>query len=86
MLRDAADALVRSSAVIGPAEDGGYWLLGLASAVAGVFARIDWGTDVVCAQTNARLSAAVIDPVLLPELADCDRPADLARWPDLVAR
>lgn len=86
LLRDAADALERSSAVIGPAEDGGFWLLGLARAVAGVFTGIDWGTDVVCAQTIARLTAAAIDPVLLPELADCDRPADLSRWPDLMAR
>jgi glycosyltransferase A (GT-A) superfamily protein (DUF2064 family) len=83
LLRDAADALTRIPAVIGPAQDGGYWLLGLACAVPGVFEGIDWSTHAVFAQTMARLTAAKINPVLLPELHDCDRPEDLARWPDL---
>ena len=85
LLRDAADALAHADAVIGPAEDGGYWLLGLARAVADVFEGIDWSTEVVFAQTVARLAAAGIDPTLLPMLADCDRPEDLARWPGLIA-
>ena len=84
LLRNAADALRHAPAVIGPAEDGGYWLLGLASEVPGVFADIAWSTDAVFAQTVACLAAAGIDPVLLPELADCDRPSDLARWPGLI--
>ena len=83
LLRNAADALTHADAVIGPAEDGGYWLLGLARAVEGVFDRIDWSTEMVFAQTLARLTTADIDPVLLPELADCDRPEDLLRWPGL---
>lgn len=86
LLRDAAQALVHAPAVIGPAEDGGYWLLGLAQGVEDVFAGIDWSTDAVCAQTRARLAAAGIDPVLLPVLADCDRPEDLTRWPALMLR
>ena len=78
-LHRAAAALETVSAVIGPAEDGGYWLLGLA-APADVFADIDWGTDTVFAATRARLPA---DTVVLDTLADLDRPADLARWPEL---
>ena len=70
---------------IGPAADGGYWLLGLREGIAGVFEGIDWSTDRVFAQTMARLNDAGIAPVVLPELADCDRPEDLARWPGLVA-
>lgn len=85
LLRDAADALAHSPAVIGPAKDGGYWLLGLACEVPGVFDDIDWGTCAVFAQTRARLTACGIDPVLLPELQDCDRPEDLALWPGLAA-
>ena len=84
-LRAAADALQRAPAVIGPAEDGGYWLLGLAAPVPGVFAGVAWGTDAVLVQTTARLRAAGIEPALLPRLADCDRPEDLARWPELAA-
>ena len=85
LLRNAADAMAHSSAVVGPAADGGYWLLGLREAIAGVFEGIDWSTDRVFAQTMARLNDADIAPIVLPELADCDRPEDLARWPGLVA-
>lgn len=84
LLRNAADALAHGDAVIGPAEDGGYWLLGLNCAVDGVFDGIAWGTENVCSQTIDRLALAGIDPVTLPRLADCDRPEDLARWPDLL--
>jgi rSAM/selenodomain-associated transferase 1 len=84
LLRNAADALAHAPAVIGPAEDGGYWALGLAQDVPGVFEGIAWSTDAVFRQTMARLEAAGIAPILLPELADCDRPEDLARWPSLV--
>ncbi|WP_375403037.1 TIGR04282 family arsenosugar biosynthesis glycosyltransferase [uncultured Sphingomonas sp.] len=83
-LSAAAAELDRAPAVIGRAEDGGYWLLGLARAVPGVFDGVDWGTDAVFAQTLARLRTAGIEPVLLSELADLDRPQDLARWPDLA--
>lgn len=85
LLRNAADALAHARATIGPATDGGYWLLGLREPVAGVFEGIAWSTERVFAQTMARLDDAGIVPVLLPELADCDRPEDLARWPSLVA-
>ncbi len=84
LLQRAAQALGRASAVIGPAEDGGYWLLGLSHAVDGVFEGVNWGTSSVFGQTMDRLTAAGIDPVLLPELADCDRPEDLARWSGLL--
>ena len=84
-LRAAAQALARAPAAIGPAEDGGYWLLGLARAIPGVFDGVDWGTDAVFAQTLARLGAVGVEPAILPELADLDRPEDLARWPELAA-
>lgn len=85
LLLDATAALTRNLAVLGPAEDGGYWLLGLDAAVPGAFERIDWSTEHVAAQTLDRLRAAGIEPAVLPTLADCDRPEDLARWPDLDA-
>ena len=84
LLQRAARALAETSAVIGAAEDGGYWLLGLSRAIDGMFEGVEWGTDTVLNQTMGRLAAAGIDPVLLPQLADCDRPEDLARWPGLL--
>ena len=84
LLHNAAAALVQARATIGPAADGGYWLLGLREAVAGVFEGIEWGTERVFAQTMTRLGNSGIAPIVLPELADCDRPEDLLRWPGLV--
>ena len=83
-LHAAAAALEGAEAVIGPAADGGYWLLGLSRPMPGLFASMPWGSDAVAAETIARLAADGIDPVRLPILHDCDRPEDLARWPGLV--
>lgn len=84
-LRAAADAVGNGRAVIGAAEDGGYWLLGLAVAVPGVFDGIAWSTETVFADTLERLRAAGHEPLRLPTLSDLDTPEDLARWPDLLA-
>ncbi|HEX8383413.1 MAG TPA: TIGR04282 family arsenosugar biosynthesis glycosyltransferase [Sphingomonas sp.] len=84
LLIRAADALATHAAAIGPAEDGGYWLLGLARPIEAVFRSVAWGTDAVFDQTLARLAEAGARPMLLPRLADCDRPEDIARWPDLL--
>ncbi|WP_295631216.1 TIGR04282 family arsenosugar biosynthesis glycosyltransferase [Novosphingobium sp.] len=81
----AARRLETSAAVIGPAGDGGYWLLGLAHALPECFQAMPWGTDTVAAETRARLAAVGITPVELDTLHDCDRPEDLARWPWLTA-
>ena len=79
-LISAAEALGKAPAVIGPAPDGGYWLLGLARAVPGVFDGIAWGTSTVLAATLARLPG---DTVQLPMLSDLDTPDDLLRWPGI---
>lgn len=76
----AAAALAKAPAVIGPATDGGYWLLGLATALPQAFQGIDWGSDTVLAETLARLPQ---DTPQLETLSDLDTPEDLARWPGL---
>ena len=68
---------------IGPALDGGYWLLALARPLDLLFEQMPWGTDQVLAQTLARLREAGASVAMLPPLADLDRPEDLQRWPDL---
>lgn len=79
-LSDAAAALTHHPAVIGPAADGGYWLLGLASPQPAVFRDVAWGTDNVLATTLARLPS---ETARLKTLSDLDTPDDLANWPDL---
>ncbi|WP_426167626.1 TIGR04282 family arsenosugar biosynthesis glycosyltransferase [Sandarakinorhabdus sp. DWP1-3-1] len=76
-LHAAVAALADAPAVIGPAEDGGYWLLGLAAPAPQAFVGVDWGTSSVCEQTLDRLPAGIPQ---LATLADLDRPEDLARW------
>lgn len=78
-LREGADL------VIGPAEDGGYVLLGVKRQVAGsIFDGIDWGTDRVLAQTHQRLSESGIQWQELEPRWDVDRPEDLARLQSLL--
>lgn len=80
----AATALANASAVIGPAEDGGYYLLGLNTPAPWLFTDMDWGTETVFEETMRRFAAHGITPVVLEPLADVDRPDDLARWPELT--
>lgn len=84
-LDQAVAALRTHPAVIGPAEDGGYWLIGLRAPMPFLFEPMAWGTGVVFAETMARFAARGIVPALLERLPDLDRPEDLRRWPELAA-
>lgn len=81
----AMAALETHELVIGPAEDGGYYLIGMRTPMPFLLTGMPWSTEQVLPETLRRLAAAGIEPVLLDRLADCDRPEDLDRWPWLVA-
>lgn len=83
-LAEAAQALDSAEVVIGPAQDGGYYLLGYRQPVPFLFTAMPWGTSAVLAETLDRLHRRQVTPHLLAELADCDLPEDLARWPELA--
>lgn len=73
--------------VLGPAEDGGYYLVAAAREMPQMFAALPWGTAEVLAATLDRLARAGVRPFLLPPWYDLDTPADLARArSDLAAR
>lgn len=79
-LRAAATLLADGSdAVLGPAEDGGYFLIGMRRACPALFAGISWSTATVAQQTRARLQAAGLRWQELPPIWDVDEPGDLAR-------
>jgi uncharacterized protein len=78
-LQAACDALQEQSVVIGPAEDGGYVLLGLRCIDAALFSDMPWGTERVFDMTLQRLQQLDWRPALLPALWDVDRPEDLSR-------
>ena len=80
LVRTAFDQLQRHSVVIGPATDGGYYLIGISRDLPQLFNGIPWGTRRVLAETLATARAVGLEPFLLPELADVDEPADLVNW------
>ncbi|MEM1132781.1 MAG: TIGR04282 family arsenosugar biosynthesis glycosyltransferase [Pseudomonadota bacterium] len=84
IVQKAVVALETHQVVIGPAEDGGYYLIGMVRPLPDLFRDMPWSTDKVLPTTLARLEAMAIAPVMLETLADCDRPEDLTRWPALV--
>ncbi len=80
-LERAAAALLRPGerAVLGPAEDGGYYLLGLKAARAHMFEHIDWSTARVAEQTRARAHTLHLPLEELDPWYDVDDHAALSR-------
>ena len=64
--------------VCGPADDGGYYLLGSARHTPGLFEGIPWSSERVLAVTQERAAAAGLAMHLLPPWRDVDTPDDLA--------
>jgi rSAM/selenodomain-associated transferase 1 len=84
-LVEAFLALERSSLVLGPAADGGYWLIGLshrasAALASALFSGMPWGSAKVLEQTMAAAHQLGVEPALLIQRRDLDRPADLRPW------
>jgi rSAM/selenodomain-associated transferase 2/rSAM/selenodomain-associated transferase 1 len=76
-LRTAFDQLEAHDIVIGPAQDGGYYLIGLNAERASLFADIDWSTSQVLEQTLHQTRALGLRVHQLRMLPDVDYPEDL---------
>lgn len=76
-LQRAADALTLADVVLGPARDGGYYLIGLRRPAPALFKGIPWSTTAVLRETRRRARAAGWRVRLLDELEDVD---DVASW------
>ncbi|MFN2257468.1 MAG: TIGR04282 family arsenosugar biosynthesis glycosyltransferase [Desulfuromonadaceae bacterium] len=63
--------------VLGPAQDGGYYLIGLNELHPGLFRNIDWGSARVLNQTSASAKELNLTPAYLAPLRDIDTPEDL---------
>ncbi len=68
-------------AVLGPASDGGYVLIGITAVDDSLFIGLPWGTQWVLEQTRARLEALGLSWTELEVLADIDRPEDIQYLP-----
>ncbi|MEG4285568.1 TIGR04282 family arsenosugar biosynthesis glycosyltransferase [Microcoleus sp. A006_D1] len=77
IMAQAFDKLSQHDLVLGPAKDGGYYLIGLCRAIPELFDGINWGTSEVFAATRAIAQNLDLNIAYLPTLADIDLPEDL---------
>ncbi len=81
-----AMTLLRSQdVVLGPAVDGGYYLVGLSGLYPALFAGVPWSTDRVLETTLAIAHRHGLSVALLDWLSDIDRPEDLPLWNNLTS-
>ncbi|PSF32110.1 hypothetical protein C7H19_21950 [Aphanothece hegewaldii CCALA 016] len=77
LIRQAFESLLEYDLVLGPAQDGGYYLIGLKQIYPELLREIAWGTDTVLAKTLLIAQNLQLKTFLLPSLQDIDRLEDL---------
>lgn len=84
LISQALDALAADPGrvVLGPAEDGGYYLIGMTRPHPGLFAGIEWGSRRVLEATIDAAGRDHVPIVLLEPWADVDEPRDIAGFLD----
>lgn len=78
-IESAWAALENHDVVLGPAEDGGYWLIGLRAPQPALFNEIAWSSDTVFQTTVARAATNDLSVHVLRKLSDIDTIEDLRR-------
>lgn len=76
-LRQALTLLENHDLTIGPALDGGYYLIGMSKTVPELFADMPWSTDQVLRRTQENAATLGLKTALLQPWRDVDTPADL---------
>jgi hypothetical protein len=80
VMAKAFSLLTSHDLVLGPANDGGYYLVGLTRPCSRLFAHIPWGADAVLGETLDAARELGMAFALLEPLDDVDRPGDLDVW------
>ncbi|HHP7232685.1 MAG TPA: TIGR04282 family arsenosugar biosynthesis glycosyltransferase [Xenococcaceae cyanobacterium] len=80
LIDQAFNSFLKHDLVLGKAEDGGYYLIGLKRLIPELFHNINWGTNQVLAQTQTIANSLHLNIAYLPTLRDVDRPEDLFIW------
>ena len=78
------DALNNNQVVFGPAEDGGYYLIGLSKMLPSIFRNKPWSTDNLLNLTLEELKQQNIDVSLIDTLNDIDTFEDLKQYPEFL--
>ena len=81
---ETAAAFPDHDVVLGPAEDGGYWLIGLKRPTPQLFEFIPWSTDRVLAETLNAAARTGLKTHLLRPLRDVDTAADWRRYQEFL--
>jgi len=79
-LLQAFRCLEKTELVLGPAKDGGYYLIGLNKHAPGLFEGVSWGTGTVLKETLALADSLGLTLEMMDVLQDVDRPEDLPLW------
>lgn len=77
IIEQSLKKLYQNDLVLGPAHDGGYYLIGLSQPIPSLFYDIPWGTAQVLNKTLAYAKKTNVTFSLLEPLADVDRPEDI---------
>lgn len=85
-LERAHEALQSADAVLGPCDDGGFYLLGLRECPPGLLTGIPWSQSTTFTRTLERLNKQGLKSLVLDRWYDIDRPVDLDRLRGDVAR
>ena len=80
IINDAFDSLVNNDIVIGPTQDGGYYLLGMQSENPQLFENIKWSTPEVYEETIFRIKKSKRSLHILPKLSDVDLLEDWKKY------
>lgn len=80
IIRNAMYALDNSDVVIGPSNDGGYYLLGMKKLYKNLFSGIEWSSESVLSLTLEKLNTLNLNYSMLPEFIDIDTEQDLKMW------
>ena len=80
IIEEAFFALNSQDVIIGPASDGGYYLIGLSQFLPILFNNIDWGSDRVLSQTKSIIEQEKLSVYYLQTLTDIDQPDELYLW------
>jgi rSAM/selenodomain-associated transferase 1 len=78
IIENSFSSLTFNDAVIGPAEDGGYYLLGLKELIDSIFDLDEWSTSTLSNSTFYLLKEAFKEVVMLPTLNDVDEEKDVS--------
>ena len=76
----AGQSLLNYDVVLGPAEDGGYGLIGMRQAHKALFQNVEWGTDAVAEQTLMAARNLQLSVFQMPKIWDVDRSEDWRRY------